>query len=113
MQPVQTLSFLKCMMSLFSLLPSSVPTNAVLLVVQHPRKKIAHLGNKPFKGPEADKIFQNCIELCKDYTTDGYYHPGFQIVAWLKNDGCFCGVESIEFVVGERGPECRASDISC
>ncbi|KAK8201247.1 hypothetical protein BKA81DRAFT_118795 [Phyllosticta paracitricarpa] len=79
----------------------------------HPRKKIAHLGNKPFKGPEADKIFQNCIELCKDYTTDGYYHPGFQIVAWLKNDGCFCGVESIEFVVGERGPECRASDISC
>ncbi|KAK7519407.1 uncharacterized protein IWZ02DRAFT_433938 [Phyllosticta citriasiana] len=79
----------------------------------HPRKKIAHLGDKPFKGAEADKIFKDCIKLCKDYTTDGYYHPGFQTVAWLKNDGCVCSVDSIGLVVGTKGPECRASDVSC
>ncbi|KAK8170610.1 hypothetical protein BC567DRAFT_230255 [Phyllosticta citribraziliensis] len=86
--------------------------NTTRLAVQG-STKISDLGEQPYKGKAADETFKNCILLCKRYTTDGSRHPGFQTVAWIEDDGCYCGVDSIGFVLGKEGPKCRASDITC
>ncbi|KAK8241860.1 hypothetical protein HDK77DRAFT_267721 [Phyllosticta capitalensis] len=85
-------------------------------------KKISDLGKQNYKDRGLDKVFKNCIKLCLADTTDGTRHPGWQSVAWLENDGCYCAFDlpgdilnpPSGFPKPKKGPtNCRVSDITC